>query len=340
MKPRIVVTQGDLGGIAPEVLLHCLADSAARESCSPLILGHIDYLKDVAARSDIGINLRAVSTPAAGFALAASQPMVVPVLELSSPQPSAQVGVPNAQFGAAAVEAVSTATRLCLAGEADAMLTPPVNKESMHLAGLDYEGQTQLIGETCDSESYGMLACASELKVWIATRHMSLSDAINTLTVDYLTEQIRVAHFAAREVLCIENPRVAIAGLNPHAGENGAFGDEERRVILPAIESARQQFGLTTIGPLAPDVVFSEGAQGKHDVVVALYHDQAFIALKMLPRDQANSLFVGADVLRLSPMHGSAYDIARQQKADARPLLYCLQQAVRLVAQRRLTAST
>jgi 4-hydroxythreonine-4-phosphate dehydrogenase len=336
MKPRIVVTQGDLGGIAPEVLLHCLAQQVARDSCLPLVLGHINYLQQVAEHEAIDIELRAVDSASSGFALAEECPTVLPVLELTSPQPTARIGVAHSQFGAAAVEAVAHATKLCLSGAAEAMLTPPVNKESMHLAGFDYEGQTQLIGETCNSDSYGMLACAGELKVWIATRHMSLSNAISTLTVDYLLEQIRIAHVAAREVLGIENPRVAIAALNPHAGENGAFGIEEQTIIQPAIDQAEQKFGLTTIGPLVPDVIFDAGAQGKYDIVIALYHDQAFIPLKMLPREKANSLFVGADVLRISPMHGSAYDIARQQKADARPLLYCLQQAVRLVEQRRL----
>ncbi|MFT7517873.1 MAG: 4-hydroxythreonine-4-phosphate dehydrogenase [Myxococcota bacterium] len=339
MKPRIVVTQGDLGGIAPEVLLHCLADQEARDSCAPLVLGHLRVLQDLAQRDNIDINLCAVESAAAGFALAQKNSAVVPVLELDAPSPTAMIGQAHAQFGVAAVESVIRATKLCLDGEADAMLTPPVNKESMHLAGFDYEGQTQILGEVTQSSSYGMLACAGKLNVWIATRHMSLRTALDTLSKDYLVEQIRVAHHAARTALGIPNPRVAIAGLNPHASESGAFGDEESRMIIPAIDAAKQQFGLETIGPLVPDVIFQQGAQGEYDVVIALYHDQAFIALKMLPRERANSLFVGGKVLRISPMHGSAYDIAGQQKADARPLLYCLQQAVRLVQRRQLMAS-
>jgi 4-hydroxythreonine-4-phosphate dehydrogenase len=338
MKPRIVVTQGDLGGIAPEILLSCLADNEARASCSPLILGHLKRLRSIASRDSINLNLQRVESAAEGFALAKTREDVLPVLELSSALPTAPVGTPHSEFGAAAVEAVISAAEMCLRGDADAMLTPPVNKESMHLAGFDYEGQTQIIGEAANSSSYGMLACAGELKVWIATRHMSLSEAISTLTVEYLAEQIKMAHYAAREVLKIGNPRVAIAGLNPHAGENEAFGSEEAAIIAPAIQLANKHFGLQTSGPLAPDVIFNEGAQGKYDVVIALYHDQAFIALKMLPREQANSLFVGADVLRLSPMHGSAYDIVGQKMADARPLRYCLQQAVRLVQQRQSVA--
>ncbi|MBC8369868.1 MAG: 4-hydroxythreonine-4-phosphate dehydrogenase PdxA [Planctomycetes bacterium] len=338
MKPRIVVTQGDLGGIGPEVLLHCLSDRSMSGSYAPLILGHIDFLRQLAIRDSINVKLQAVKSAADGFSIAQRDTSILPVLELKSGQPSATIGKPHAEFGKAAVEAVVTATRLCLDKTAHAMLTPPINKESMHLAGFDYEGQTQIIGQTAGSSSHGMLACAGNLRVLIATRHMSLRKALDTLTIDYLVEQIKLAHVTAREVLGIDSPRIALAGLNPHAGEGGAFGDEESKILQPAIEQASQRFGFSTIGPLVPDVVFNEGAQGKYDLVIALYHDQAFIALKMLPREKANSLFVGADVLRLSPMHGSAYDIVGKQKADARPLLYCLQQAVRLAQNRQAAA--
>jgi 4-hydroxythreonine-4-phosphate dehydrogenase len=145
---------------------------------------------------------------------------------------------------------------------------------------------------------------------------------------------LRIAHEAAREVLGLEHPRVVLAALNPHAGEGGAFGDEESRVLKPAIEQARAEYGFETAGPAVPDVVFAQGARGEWDLVVALYHDQAFIPLKMLPRREAYTLFVGGPLLRVSPVHGAAYDIARSGQADPEPLAYALQRGLELASRR------
>lgn len=328
MGPTVVVPQGDLGGIAPEVLLHSLADRDLRTQCRPLILGHLDALRKVAAGMELPIELQPVSSAAEGFACAISD--AIPVLELEAAVPNDPPGRAAASFGKASVEAVLRAASLCLDGTADVMVTPPIHKESVHLAGFPFEGQTQMIGEACRSRRYGMLACSGDLRVLVATRHMSLRTAISRLDPQFVAKQIRLAHEAARQTLGLESPRIVLSGLNPHAGEGGAFGEEEEKILLPAIEMARKEWGFETAGPAVPDVVFAEGVRGDWDIVVALYHDQAFLPLKMLPRETAYTVFVGGDILRTSPMHGAAYDIARMGKADPAPFAFALEQGIRL----------
>jgi 4-hydroxythreonine-4-phosphate dehydrogenase len=244
--------------------------------------------------------------------------------------PEGYAGEPSAEFGMASVEAVLRGANLCLEGGADVLVTPPIHKESMHMAGYPFEGQTQILGETCRSRRYGMLACAGDLRVLVATRHMGLREAIGKLDPRFVAKQIRLAHEAARDTLGLRDPRIVLAGLNPHAGENGAFGNEEKKVLAPAIAIAREEWGFEPVGPAVPDVVFGQGHRGEWDVVVALYHDQAFLPLRMLPRETAYTIFVGGDVLRTSPMHGAAYDIARTGKADPRPFLFSLERGIEL----------
>lgn len=330
MEPKIAVPQGDLGGIAPEVLLRSLARKDLRQSCRPLILGHHRALSNVAAAMDIDIELASVSQAADGFAMPMDGP--VPVLELEAAVPNDPPGRAAASFGMASVEAVLRAASLCLEGTAHAMATPPIHKESVHLAGYPFEGQTQMLGEACRSRRYGMLACGGSLRVLVATRHMALREALQKLDPQFVAKQIRLAHEAARNTLGIAEPRIALAGLNPHAGEGGAFGDEETRILEPAIAMAKEQWGFETAGPEVPDVVFSQGTRGDWDIVVALYHDQAFLPLKMLPRETAYTVFVGGDIRRTSPMHGAAYDIARTGAADAEPFAFALAQAIELGA--------
>jgi len=301
-----------------------------------LILGHRKALEGIAREMEIAIELQSVAEAEDAFLVSSDAP--VPVLELESGQPSDKPGAPSAQFGMASVEAVLRCANLCLEDGADVMVTPPIHKESMHLAGYPFEGQTQILGETCRSRRYGMLACAGDLRVLVATRHMALREAIGKLDSRFVAKQIRLAHESARSTLGIAEPRVVLAGLNPHAGEGGAFGNEEKLVLEPAIEIAKEEWGFDTAGPAVPDIVFGQGYRGEWDIVIALYHDQAFLPLRMLPRETAYTIFVGGNILRTSPMHGAAYDIARSGKADPRPFRYSLERGISL-ARTRLTCA-
>ncbi len=345
MKPRIAIPEGDPGGIGPEVALQSLASPAVRATLSPLLVGHQQTFMQVAERLDLPLTFISVESAEEGFALAADHPRSggadnpLPVLELEAPVPTEPLGQPAASFGLASVEAVLRAGALCKGGIADAMVTPPIHKESMHMAGYPYEGQTQILGELSGGKGYGMLACNGNLKVLLATRHMALRDAIERMEITLVEKQLRVAHEAARRDLGLENPRVALAGLNPHAGEGGAFGNEEKKILLPAIQRTKEAHGYETAGPLVPDVIFAEGVRGDWDIIVALYHDQAFIPLKLLGREKAWTLLVGADgILRTSPMHGAAYDIAGHAKADEAPFTFALAKATELVQTKSLTS--
>lgn len=332
MIPRVAVPQGDLGGIGPEVALTVLARPELRARCRPLLLGHVDCLREIAQQCGIEVELQTVADAEAGFAVPEGE--ALPVLELECPAPTDAPGAPAASFGAASVEAVLRSGSLCLQGRADAVVTPPIHKESMHLAGFAFEGQTQIFGELSNSRRYGMLACNGQLRVLLATRHMALREALKRLEINLIAKQIRIAFEAAKDSLGIAEPRIALAGLNPHAGEGGAFGNEETKVLLPAIEMAEREYGVRAAGPAVPDVVFGEGAEGKWDIVIALYHDQAFIPLKLLGRNQAHTLFVGGKILRVSPMHGTAYDLARTGQADAEPFAFAFERALEYAARR------
>ncbi len=328
--------QGDPGGIGPETALAVLARPEVRERCRPLILGHRDLLASLARDLGIAVQVERAGDAEEAFARGPEDPL--PVLELENELPGeAPAGQPHPAFGAAALEAVLRGGSLCLAGGAELLLTPPIHKQSLHLAGYPYEGQTRILGELCRSRRYGMLACSGRLRILVATRHMALKEALVRLDANLVAKQIRIAHEAAHEVLGIPEPRVVLAGLNPHAGEGGAFGDEERRILRPAIRNARDRWGYETAGPAVPDVVFKEGLEGRWDVVVALYHDQAFIPLKLLDRRQGYTLFVGGPILRVSPLHGAAYDRARTGSADPEPLAFALEKGLELA--RRRTSS-
>ncbi|MBT4028693.1 MAG: 4-hydroxythreonine-4-phosphate dehydrogenase PdxA [Planctomycetes bacterium] len=312
-----------------------------------MLFGKVEALQKLAtACVDAGViepslgNLVSVATAEEGFALPATGPL--PVIELEAPQTNDPIGKPCAAFGLASTEANLRAGQLCLSGGADLVVTPPIHKESMHLAGYPYEGQTQMFGELSGSRRYGMLACSGDLRVLIATRHMALREALDRLEIGLVAKQIRIAHESARETLGLDNPRVVLAGLNPHAGESGAFGKEETKVLLPAIERAKQEWGFETAGPAVPDVVFGEGRDGHWDVVVALYHDQAFIPLRLLGRERAWTLLVGAKgLLRVSPMHGSAYDLAAKGpgSADPEPFAFAVERGLELAMQKIAEAS-
>ena len=261
-----------------------------------------------------------------GFALPPDAPL--PFLELESPSSDGPPGEPSAKSGEAAVEALLRAGGLCLEGKAEAMVTPPVHKNSFRLAGYFWEGQTELLGKLGRTPRYGMLACSGSLKVLPVTRHMGIREALNKLDSAMVARSLRIAHEAARAVLGLDSPRIALAGMNPHAGEGGAFGDEEARILIPGMDKAREEWGFETEGPAVPDVVFREAADGQWDVVVALFHDQAFIPLRMLNRAQAHTVLVGSPILRTSPMHGPACDLAGTGRADCEPFAHAVKMAM------------
>jgi 4-hydroxythreonine-4-phosphate dehydrogenase len=321
MRPRIALTVGDPAGIGPETVLAALARSDVRARASYVVVGP-----------------------------AALRPPTMPMYAPGAPRHDVEwsvtdgperwaIGEVQASCGAAAVAALRRAHELALAGEVDALVTAPVNKAALHAAGTRVEGQTELLAEWCGATRYEMIGIAGALRVMLLTRHMPLADALVAVRSACAVGGQLEAHLALfdealRGLLGIDAPRIAVAGLNPHAGEGGILGRDELDLIAPAVARARAS-GLDVSGPISPDAVFHDALQGRYDGVLALYHDQAFIPLKLLAAGRGITVIAGLPYLRLSPMHGTAFDIAGRGLADPTNLIEALLRAAELVERRQ-----
>lgn len=308
-RPRIALTLGDPAGIGPEIVFKALEQRELLQRMRLVLLGPE--------------SLRPASIPL----LPAGQPPGQ--LELSwcaTPAPDRWVmGEAQASAGRAALEALYRGSELGLAGEIDALVTAPVSKEAMHLAGEPVEGQTQLLGRLAHAP-VEMLAIAGKLRVLLLTRHLPLREALDAIRVEAVVHHLTILNNGLRR-MGFEHPKLALAGLNPHAGERGILGREELEILEPALRLARDK-GLEVTGPWPPDSVFLRGLQGEFDGVLALYHDQAFIPVKLAAPTSGLTVLLGLPYLRVSPTHGTAFDIAGRGLADASNLSLALEQAV------------
>ena len=228
------------------------------------------------------------------------------------------IGKLNADCGRAAVEYVRIATEMCLSGEAHAMVTAPLNKETVTMSGMPFSGHTEYIAELCGATESRMLLSCAKLSVIHVTTHVSLRRAIESST-ERILRTIEIGN-EAMKLLGFDSPRLAMCGLNPHAGEHGLFGNEDAERIIPAIRTAQQK-GILVDGPHAPDTIFLLASRGAYDMVVAMYHDQGHIAMKLLDFEQTVNVSLGIPIIRTSVDHGTAFDIAGKNKADARNMI-------------------
>jgi 4-hydroxythreonine-4-phosphate dehydrogenase len=242
----------------------------------------------------------------------------------------------DARCGAAAVEYVRIATQLCLAGTADAMVTAPLNKEAVTLNGIGFSGHTEFIAELCGSSESRMLLASEKLATVHVTTHVPLRRAC-VLEPERILRTIELGN-EAMKLLGIEEPRIAVCGLNPHAGEHGLFGEEDERFIAPAIASARET-GIRCSGPHAGDTVFLQASRGAFDLVVAMYHDQGHIPMKLIDFEGTVNISLGIPIIRTSVDHGTAFDIAGQNLADARSMKQAMRLAARMAQTRRKIAA-
>ncbi|NOZ25562.1 MAG: 4-hydroxythreonine-4-phosphate dehydrogenase PdxA [Nitrospirae bacterium] len=296
-KRRIAITMGDAGGIGPEVAVKAALSETVQGICRPCLIGDRRVLEEASRISGLCLD--------AGRA------------ELVQPQPvgSFLKGRPTPESGMASYAYIKYAVEGCLRGDFHAMVTAPVSKEALRMAGLPWPGHTEMLAELTSTERFAMMLVGGPLRVVLVTTHIPLGEVPGRLTRESIAVKIGLAHEACR-MLGLESPAVAVSGLNPHGGEGGLFGREEIDVITPAVEEARGA-GLNVDGPFPPDVVFRLAYTGRVDMVVAMYHDQGLIPLKMIAFDQGVNMTVGLPVIRTSPDHGTAYDIA--WKGTARP---------------------
>lgn len=303
-KTRVAVTLGDPGGVGPEVVAAALADPRVQALIEPLVLGDLRIL-------ELAASLRRVPVPAARQV---SGPL--------SERPTQR------ELGAASLAYVDAGIEAVLSGEASALCTAPLSKHRVSLAAPGFQGHTEHLALRTGAR-VAMMMAGPRLRVVLATNHLALRDVPFVLTPEQLTFVIVLSARELRERFAIEAPRIAVCGLNPHAGDGGLFGDEEARLIAPAIEDARRQ-GVQVSGPLAADGLFPRAAAGACDAVVALYHDQGLIPAKLLDFRETVNVTLGLPFARTSPDHGTADDLAGLGTADAEPMVSALLLAARL----------
>lgn len=318
---------GDPCGIGPEIITSALATSEVHAQCCPVVIGDAAALKRAIRVCNAALTVQTVASPEEAGRVGKG---VIPLLEESQlTEADLMYGCPTSAAGDAVYTYIRTATRLCLDGRLAAMVTAPISKEAMNRAGHHYPGHTELLAELCRTDRYVMMLAGDLLRVCLVTIHEALRDVPGLISVERVLTTIRVTEAGVRRLTGIARPRLAVLSLNPHCGEGGMFGDEERNFIVPAIEAARCA-GIDARGPLSADTLFHFARQGHYDGVVAMYHDQGLIPLKLLHFDDGVNITLGLPIIRTSVDHGTAYDLAGSGRASAGSLLAAMGMAVKM----------
>jgi 4-hydroxythreonine-4-phosphate dehydrogenase len=350
--PLIGITVGDPAGIGPEIAVKAAYTKEVLANCCPLLIGDPVGIEAEAVRQGHRVAplrvQRGEALPEApgrplllsAFPLedrvGADRPTAARLRQSSAPCPPVgpiEWGRAQAAGGWAAAAAIETAVELCLAGELAAMATAPINKTSFSLAGLPFPGHTEYLAFLTACEDFAMAFIAPRLRVALLTIHLPLREVPQRIRQ---AELVRLIHLVARELTSygIAQPRIAVAGLNPHAGEGGLFGDEEQREMVPAIESC-QRDGIAVGGPYPADTIFLRAVRGEFDLVIACYHDQGLIPIKCFSFGEAVNVTFGLPLIRTSVDHGTAFDLAGQGKADASSMRVAIELAAQLARLRR-----
>ena len=330
-RPRLAWTLGDVAGIGPELVIKAWPDPEVHSLCRPIVIGSAEVLRQTAAA--MGSPVKVVSIAEEEIASADSSPDILPCYDPTDlAVDHLTLGQVHAEAGQAAHDYLIAGIDLAVAGVVDGLVTLPLHKEGLHAAGLHYPGHTEILAERTGTREYGMMLYRRGLGVLHVTLHMSLRKALDAITIDAIEEKITLIDKMMRR-LAIPSPRLAVAALNPHASDGGLFGHEEEMIVAPAIERARAK-GFNVSGPIPTDTLFVRASKGEFDGVVALYHDQGHIALKLLGWREAVNITVGLPIIRTSVAHGTAYDIVGLGKADPTSLLEALRVAALLCQSR------
>jgi 4-hydroxythreonine-4-phosphate dehydrogenase len=324
---------GDPVGIGPEIILKALAKRSVYETCYPLVLGDAAVITATNQWLKTGLAIRRVDAPDAGL----YQPGHIDLIELSDlDYRQLRYGHPTQETGRAMVSYITRGIDWAMEGRIHGLATCPISKLAMHMAGEDFAGHTELLAQRTKTSGYVMMLAGNRLRVALVTIHLPLSKVPAKLTTETVFKTIRITDEALRSAFGIPKPRLAVAALNPHAGEEGLFGDEEVRVISPAIEKARGT-GMDVSGPHPPDTLFYKALNGRWDAVVCIYHDQGLIPFKMVHFADGVNVTLGLPIVRTSVDHGTAYDIAGTGKADPGSLVAAITMAAEHATQRGIS---
>jgi len=326
--PVLALTMGDPNGIGAEVMLRALDHLSPIKAWQPLIFGDLQVLEEVRKRLQLDLVFSRIDLDEWSKSRK-DQNSRIPVLDLGQQSLNDwEPGTCSSWGGDSAFRFLNKAIQWTLEGRIDAIVTAPLNKEALKKAGHDFPGHTDILAEvTGRSRAWMMLECAG-LRSVMVTLHISLREVLEQISRPMILETIEVAHQALLQ-MGLEYPRIGVAGLNPHAGENGLFGDEERLQITPAIEDALQK-GIQASGPFSPDTIFLRHRSGEFDVVVAMYHDQALVPLKLMGFGKSVNITLGLPLIRTSVDHGTAFDRAASFNSDPSSMEAAIKAAIRL----------
>jgi 4-hydroxythreonine-4-phosphate dehydrogenase len=323
----IAITMGDPSGIGAEIIAKLYADAASLPPI--LVLGDEGLINRAVRLLDLHLKVRLIDSPEE-FQFT---PDTINVISLSQLPEDLPFGQLDARAGKAAYDYIQTGIDLALQKRIRAIVTAPINKEALRMADIHYPGHTEILADFSKTKDFAMMLMNNDLRVILVTIHVSLREAIEQLTIETELTTIRLAHRAMIQ-LGIARPRIAVAGLNPHAGEHGLFGTEDDAIIRPAIQQAQSE-GIDASGPWPGDTVFMHARQGRFDIVVAQYHDQGLIPVKYLGVDEGVNITVGLPFVRTSVDHGTAFDIAGTGKASHASLRVAVEQAALLARSHR-----
>ncbi|MBM4160059.1 MAG: 4-hydroxythreonine-4-phosphate dehydrogenase PdxA [Ignavibacteria bacterium] len=324
MKPTIAITIGDFNGIGPEVALKAAVLPSVRKMCVPLLVGPLNVFEHVRSTLKIRLKLQKAVLPW-------KDPSTIPVLDVGDGLWSdIQYGAVTKAAGRTAGIAIEKAVEMCTGRKADAMVTAPVSKEALHLAGYNFPGQTEMIAMISRSQRVAMMLISKGLRVGLITIHTPLQLVAGHITKEKIVEKLMIFDDSLKRNFKIKAPRIAVLALNPHAGEQGWIGREEQETIAPAIGRARSE-SMNIDGPFAADGFFGAGTYKSYDAVVAMYHDQGLIPIKMSSFKEAVNFSAGLSIIRTSPGHGTAYDIAGRGKASVSSMVEAITLAVQFV---------
>ena len=326
----IGVTMGDAAGIGPEVVVKALADPQVRRAAKFIVFGMNEQLCYAADRAEI--------EPYWGRhqheKISREYPYKVVVADYDEFSVPPWLREPSRVAGEASIKFCSDAIAAAQAGVIDAIVTAPISKTSWKMANAPWPGHTEMLAQKFKSPRKAMMFVAGPLKIALATIHMGLFEVRNKFTIGCVFEPIDLLNDALKEYFGLDNPRIGVAALNPHAGENGQFGDEEQRIIAPAILLAQEQ-GINCVGPIPADTLFVRAARGEFDAVVAMYHDQGMIPVKLLDFEHAVNITIGLPAIRTSPAHGTAFDIAGRNQANPSSMKAALLMAIQMAKIKR-----
>lgn len=318
MPVRVGISIGDINGIGPEVIIKALSDSMLLNDCTPVIYGSTKVLNFYKKKSTAGeFNYQAI--PSADNL----KPRKINVINVWKEDVEIEEGKINEAGGKYALTSLDEATKDLASGKIDVLVTAPISKEAMSKAGFKFPGHTEYLADMAGQEEALMLMVAGKLRVGLVTSHIALKDVPTTITIDKVLDKIRAFSQSLRKDFGVRRPRIAVLGLNPHAGENGKMGDEENEVIIPAISKAKNE-GILAFGPYPADGFFGGTNKSAFDGVLAMFHDQGLAGFKAIAFDEGVNFTAGLPVVRTSPDHGTAFDIAGKDMASGASMRHAI----------------